>query len=86
MPPLEVWINVKNWHPLWTMIEREFPKDSGLIYDATVTDINIETKRYTLKWDDEDEFLEKEDNYTGRQIGIYLSPEDMPRFKVGETV
>ena len=86
MPPLEVWIKVKNWYPLGTMIEREFQKDSGLIYDATVTDIDIETKRYKLKWDDDDEFLEKEDNYTGQQIGIYLSLEEMSKFKVGETV
>ena len=86
MPPLEVWIKVKNWYPIGTMIEREFPKDSGLIYDATVTDIDIETKRYKLKWDDDDEFLEKEDNYTGQQIGIYLSLEEMSKFKVGETV
>ena len=68
------------------MIEREFPKDSGLIYDGTVTDIDIETKRYKLKWDDDDEFLEKEDNYTGQQIGKYLSTEEMSKFKVGETV
>ena len=39
-----------------------------------------------MKWDDDDEFLEKEDNYTGRQIGIYLSPEEMSKFKVGKTV
>ena len=56
MPPLEVWIKVKNWYPIGTKIEREFPKDSGVFYDATVTDINIETKRYKLKWDDKDEF------------------------------
>ena len=68
------------------MIEREFPKDSGVIYDATVTDINIETKRYKLKWDDDNKFLEKEDNYTGQQIGIYLSLEEMSKFEVGETV
>ena len=67
-------------------IEREFVKDSGIIYDATVTDIDLETKRYKLKWDDEDEFLEKEDNYTGGQIGIYIHPKEMSKFKVGETV
>ena len=66
MPPLEVWIKVKNWYPIGTKIEREFVKDSGIIYDATVTDIDIETKQYKLKWYDKDEFLEKEDNYTGR--------------------
>ena len=68
------------------MIKKEFVKDSGVIYDATVTDIDLETKRYKLKWDDEDEFLEKEDNYTGCQIGIYIHPEEMSKFKVGETV
>ena len=31
-------------------------------------------------------FLDKEDNYTGQQIGIYLSLEEMSKFKVGETV
>ena len=74
MPPLEVWIKVKNWYPIGTMIKREFVKDSGVIYDATVTDIDIETKRYKLKWDDDNEFLEKEDTYTGQQIGnIFIS-------------
>ena len=65
MPSLDLWIKVKNWYPLGTRTEREFVKDSGIMYDATVTDIDLETKRYKLKCDDEDEFLEKEDNYTG---------------------
>ena len=52
--PLEVWIKVKNYYPIGTKIEREFPQDSGLIYDAIVTDIDLEKKRYKLKWDDED--------------------------------
>ena len=59
-------LKVRNYYPIGTKIEREFPKDVGLIYDATVTNIALETKRYKLKWDDEDEFLGKEDNYTGR--------------------
>ena len=46
MPPLDVWIKVKNWYPLGTRIKREFVKDSGIIYDATVTDIDLETKQY----------------------------------------
>ena len=86
MPPLDVLIKVNNYYPLGTRIEREFVKDSGIIYDATVTDIDLETKQYKLKWDDEDEFLEKEDNYTGGQIGIYLHPKEMLTFKVGETI
>ena len=31
-------------------------------------------------------FLEKEDNYTGRQIGLYIHPKEMSKFKVGEIV
>ena len=46
MPPSEVWIKVKNYYPIGTKIEREFVKDSGLIYDATVTDIDLKKKRY----------------------------------------
>ena len=41
MPPLEVWIKVKNWYLIGTKIERQFPKDNGVFYDATVTDIDI---------------------------------------------
>ena len=76
MPPLEVQIKVKNCYPLGTRIERGFVKDSGTIYDA---DIDLETKRYKFKWDDEDEFLEKEDNCTGDQIGIYIHPKEMSK-------
>ena len=64
MPSLDIWIKVMNWYPLGTRIEREFVKDSGIINDATFTDIDLETKRYKLKWNDEDEFLEKKDNNT----------------------
>ena len=39
-----------------------------------------------MKWDDEDQFLEKEHNYTGGQIGIYIHPKEISKFKVGETV
>ena len=44
MPPLEVWIKVKSYYPIGTRIEREFTKNSGLIYDATITDIDIGNK------------------------------------------
>ena len=81
MPPLEVWIKVNNYPPIWTRIEREFPKDSGLIYDATVTDIDLETKRYKLKWDDKNKHTEKEDNYISGQIGIYIHTKEVSKFK-----
>ena len=65
MPPLKVWIKGKNYYPIGTRIEREFTNDSGLIYDATITDIDLETKQYILKWDHKNKYTEKEDNYTG---------------------
>ena len=43
MPPLEVWIKVKNYYPIGTKIEREFNKDTGYIYDAIVTAFDLET-------------------------------------------
>ena len=64
MPPLEMRIKVKNYYLIGTRIEREFPKDSGLIYDATVTDIDLETKQYKLKWDDKNKHTEKKVSYT----------------------
>ena len=78
MPPLEVWIKIENYYPLWTGIEREFIKNKGVIYDATVTDI--------LKWDDKNKHTENEDNYTGGQIEIYIHPKQMSKFKVEETI
>ena len=48
-----------------------------MIYDATVTAIDFLSKQYKLKWDDKNEYTEKEDNYTGDQIGIYLHPEEL---------
>ena len=33
-----------------------------------------------------DEHTEKEDNYTGGQMGKYLHPEELSKFKIGETI
>ena len=55
MLPLELWIKVKNYYPIGTRIEREFTKDSSLIYDAIVTDIDLKTKRHKLNWDDKNQ-------------------------------
>ena len=65
MSPLEVWIKVKNYYPIGTKIKRKFKKDSGFVYDAVVTSFDLETKQYTLKWDEKNKHTEKEDNYTG---------------------
>ena len=45
MPPLEVWIKIKNYYHLGTRIERELFKNKGVIYDATITDIDLKTKQ-----------------------------------------
>ena len=31
----------KNYYPVGTRIEREFPQNKGVIYDATITDIDL---------------------------------------------
>ena len=83
---LDVWTKVKNYYPLGTKIEREFKENKGVIYDATVTAIDLISKQYKLKWNDKNEHTEKEDNYTGDQIGIYLHPEELSKFEVGEMI
>ena len=65
MPPLDAWIKAKNYYTLGTKIKREFKENKGVVYDATVTAFDLETKQYTLKWDDKNEYTEKEDNYIG---------------------
>ena len=57
-----------------------------MIYDATITDIDLETKQYILNWDDKNKHTEKQDNYTGGQIGLYLHLEELSKFKIGETI
>ena len=64
MPPLEVWIQVKNHYPLGTKIEREFSKD-GIFWNAIVTAFDLETKQYILEWEEKNKSIQKEDNYTG---------------------
>ena len=76
-PLLDVWINVKKHYPLGTKIEREFKENKSVIYNKTVTAIDLESKQYKLEWDDKNEYTEKEDNCTGDQIGIYLHPEEL---------
>ena len=55
-----------------------------MIYDATITDIDFESKQHILKWDDNNKHTEKEDNYTSGQIGIYLHPKELSKFEVGD--
>ena len=84
-PALDVWIQVKNYYPIGTKIEREFRKNGGVLI-AAVVDFNLETKLYTLQWEEENEDTEKENNYTGRKIGMYLHTDELEKFEIGECI
>ena len=84
-PALDVWIRVKNYYPIGTKIEREFRKN-GILFTAAVVDFNLETKLYTLQWEEENEDTEKENNYTGRKIGMYLHSDELEKFEIGECI
>ena len=84
--PLEVWIRVKNYYPiLGTKIEREFNKDC-IVWNTVVTAFDLKTKQYTFEWEEKNKNIEKENNCTCGQIGKKLHPEEMERFKVGESI
>ena len=53
-PALDVWIQVKNYYPIGTKIERVFRKNR-IVLTTTVVDFNLETKLYTLYWEEENE-------------------------------
>ena len=84
-PKLDVWIRVKNYYPLQTKIEREFRKN-GIVLSAVVVDFNLDTKLYTLEWEEENADTEKESNYTGRKIGMYLHSDELEKFEIGECI
>ena len=49
---------MKNYYPIGTKIEREFRKNERVL-TAVVGDFNLETKLYTLQWEEENEYTEK---------------------------
>ena len=57
MPPLEVWIQVKNYYPLGTKTEREFNCDS-IVWSTVVTAFYLEMKHYILKWEENNDDTE----------------------------
>ena len=84
-PDLDVWIRVKNCYPMGTKIEREFKKN-GIVLTAVVVDFDLETQLYTLKWEEENADTEKENDYTGRKIGLYLHSDELEKFKTCECI
>ena len=84
-PALDVWIQVKNYHPIGTKIEREFKKN-GIVLTAVFIDFNLETKLYALKWEEDNADTEKDNNYTGQKIGRYLYSEELKKFEIDECI
>lgn len=80
-PALDVWIRVKNYYPIGTKIEREFRKN-GILLTTAVVNFNLETKLYTLQWEEENE----ENNYKRRKIGMYLHTDKLEKFEIGECI
>lgn len=65
-----MWIKIKKLHQICTRIKKEFA--GGLLLTATVVALDIKTKRYTIKWNDNNKLRgndytsgqKKQDNYT----------------------
>ena len=66
-----------------TKNEREFKKN-WIVLTAVVVDFNLETKLYTLKWEKENTDTEKENDYTGQKIGMYLHFDELEKFEIGK--
>ena len=66
-----------------TKIEREFKKN-GIVLTAVVVGFDLDTKMYTLEWEEENADTEKENDYTGQKIGMYLHSDELEKFEIGE--
>ena len=76
---------MENYYPLGTKIEREFNCGS-IILTTVVTAFDLETKQYILEWEEKNEDTENKNNYTRRQIGKYLHPDEMEKIELGEDI
>ena len=76
---------MKNYYPIGTKIEREFKKN-GRVLTAVVVAFNLETKLYTLEWEENNADTEKENDYTGRKLGLYLHTDELEKFEIGECI
>ena len=76
---------MKNYNPIGTKTKREFRKN-GRVLTAVVVGFDLETKLYTLEWEEENTDTEKENNYTGRKIGLYLHSDELEKFETGECI
>ena len=63
-PPIDVFVRVKNLHPIGTRIAKKFDEQ---IFNGEIISIDIKHKLYKVRYDDEDE-----EELTGRQISKYI--------------
>ena len=84
-PKLDVWIQVKNYYPMGTKIERELKKKS-IVLTAVIVGFNLDTKLYTLDWEEENSDTKKGNDYTRQKVGMYLHSDELEKFEIGECV
>ena len=63
-PPIDVFVRVKNLHPIGTRIAKKFDEQ---IFNGEIISIDIKHKLYKVQYDDEDE-----EELTGRQISKHI--------------
>ena len=68
-----------------TKIKREFKKNR-IVLTAVVVDFDLDTKLYALKWEEEKADTEKEHDYTGQKIGMYLHSDELEKFEICECI
>ena len=53
---------------------------------AVVVDFDLDTKMHTLEWEEENADTEKENDYTGQKIGMYLHSDELEKFEIEEYI
>ena len=74
-----------NYYPIGTKIERKFEKN-GIVLSAVFVDFNLDTKLYTLEWEEKNKDTEKEKDCARQKIGLYLDLDELEHFCVGECI
>ena len=53
---------------------------------AVIVEFDIDTKQYTLEWEEENNDTQREKDWTGRTIGNHLHSKELEKYSVGECV
>ena len=79
---LDAWIRVKHYFLIGTKIWREFQK-YGIVRSAEVVDFDLDTKLYTLKWEEKKKDTENDNIYTAQKTELYLYLDELKKLCVG---